>query len=436
MTVDPPARIDSPTATIRTVDTVNDSVNPATADVTAAPPSRIDSPVASTRTVTNVNDSGAGSLRKAMADSVTYDTIRFSLPANSVITATAGALVGTTFITITGEDVPGLTILGNGSSRVFNFTFHTPNVMSLTVQGGRSTSGAGINIGGGMIQGVTFRDNVATSGGGGLYVTGGAITIRNSTFISNVASNDNGGGLQASTGINLAVTIENSLFQGNIASTYRGAAVAVDNSYGAVIRSSRFISNVSGSGGAVSLSSSVSSIPSFLINNFFDGNSTGASSGAMAFQGGRRVTALHNTVVNTINGAGIYVDMQSGGIYTLQNNILTNNPTGMFRLGASNFVTQSNNLFFSNGADLGGAAFGGGSGAVTADPLFVNPAGGDYHIQSTSPARNVGAVVDVSTDVDGEGRPQNGGYDIGFDEADGAELPVLTPRAYLPLIAR
>ena len=40
---------------------------------------------ANTLTVTNTNDSGAGSLRQAIADAASGDTINFNLPPNSTI---------------------------------------------------------------------------------------------------------------------------------------------------------------------------------------------------------------------------------------------------------------------------------------------------------------------------------------------------------------
>jgi hypothetical protein len=55
-------------------------------------------------------------------------------------------------------------------------------------------------------------------------------------------------------------------------------------------------------------------------------------------------------------------------------------------------------------------------GAMNVDPQFVNAAGRDYHISSTSPARD---AVDTGPDTDFEGDPRPRGmrFDIGADEA-------------------
>ena len=58
-----------------------------------------------------------------------------------------------------------------------------------------------------------------------------------------------------------------------------------------------------------------------------------------------------------------------------------------------------------------------GTGNINTDPLFTNPSQNDFHIQPTSPVKgkaDPGATVRI--DIDGETRPQGGGYDMGADE--------------------
>jgi hypothetical protein len=57
------------------------------------------------------------------------------------------------------------------------------------------------------------------------------------------------------------------------------------------------------------------------------------------------------------------------------------------------------------------------SNMIYTDPLFVNAASDDYHIQNSSPCSNAGTSTDApSTDFEGDPRPYGGGYDIGYDE--------------------
>ena len=58
---------------------------------------------------------------------------------------------------------------------------------------------------------------------------------------------------------------------------------------------------------------------------------------------------------------------------------------------------------------------------LVADPLFVDPASGDYHIVAASLARDAGNDVGVSQDMDWQMRPMGWGPDIGADEYDDNE---------------
>jgi len=53
-------------------------------------------------------------------------------------------------------------------------------------------------------------------------------------------------------------------------------------------------------------------------------------------------------------------------------------------------------------------------GNIDADPLFVGD--GDYHLTSGSPCIDAGADVGVYTDIDGDDRPLDAGFDMGSDE--------------------
>jgi hypothetical protein len=56
------------------------------------------------------------------------------------------------------------------------------------------------------------------------------------------------------------------------------------------------------------------------------------------------------------------------------------------------------------------------------DPLFLNPAAGDYHLTAGSPAVDAGVASGVVDDVDGDWRPSDGDgdgvgeFDVGADE--------------------
>jgi hypothetical protein len=80
------------------------------------------------------------------------------------------------------------------------------------------------------------------------------------------------------------------------------------------------------------------------------------------------------------------------------------------------------NLYFNAGGS------GGGANDVTGDPMFVDAAGDDYHLQAGSPAIDAGTDVGVALDLEGNARPALSGYDIGpYEFQPGAAERSLRP---------
>jgi hypothetical protein len=101
--------------------------------------------------------------------------------------------------------------------------------------------------------------------------------------------------------------------------------------------------------------------------------------------------------------------------------------TGIEFSGPSASVVASNNLWFGTypGAQLfantGACSMCDLDGNYVGNPLMTNapltrPTAPDFHLQSTSPARNAGTPVPIGFDVSGVARPQEGAFDIGAYE--------------------
>ena len=157
---------------------------------------------AATITVINTSDSGAGSLRQAISDSSSGDTINFNSSLNGqTITLTSGELLINKNLTITGPGANLLAINGNAAGRVFEIT-------------------SGIDV---TISGLTITNgNSGGDYGGGIY-NQGTLTVTNSTLSGNSAGAGGGGGIMndGRFGSAATMTITNSTLSGNSA-TYGG----------------------------------------------------------------------------------------------------------------------------------------------------------------------------------------------------------------------
>lgn len=155
----------------------------------------------------------------------------------------------------------------------------------------------------------------------------------------------------------------------------------------------------------------------------------GQNFSAIALHGGDW-KVYNNTLYNIGASAGmIWLNGQWGGRPTadVQNNILYSDGVSPYVsvLGGlqASHLSLSNNLYFNHGpAPQGDAA------AVEADPKFLEPKAGNFHLNAGSPAIDCGksaASAVVPYDRDGVRRPRGRAIDIGAYEAlsDGGASP-------------
>jgi hypothetical protein len=151
----------------------------------------------STFTVTNLADSGAGSLRQAIVESNSTpgpNVIHFARGLSGTIVLTSGELQITNNVKIVGPGANQLSVSGNNASRVFEVDSVQTAIRGLTITGGDSGSGGGIdNVGGTVTITVCRVSGNSADSGGGLSNLGGTMAITASTISGNSGDLATGG---------------------------------------------------------------------------------------------------------------------------------------------------------------------------------------------------------------------------------------------------
>jgi uncharacterized repeat protein (TIGR01451 family) len=286
-----------------------------------------------------------------------------------------------------------------------------PTISNNIIQGNSANWGGGINISSSAAAGQpqilhnTISGNTATSvppwgWGGGIAVNDTSPTIRDNTISTNTAYW--GGGLLLWHSV---ATIEDNTITDNRAQGGEGVGGAFFIEEAAPIIKNNVIARntaqLYGDGLYIKLPDPLHS--------------------------GSQAQIINNTIVaNKYSESGIHegILVRDGISPIIRNNIIALNSYGIraYPYGSSVYPVLSNNDVWGNSvADYSNLSP--GTGDISADPLFVNQSGGDYHLQRGSPCIDAGTSSDApNTDFDGDPRPLDGDgngsaqYDIGADE--------------------
>ncbi|MGP0065667.1 MAG: beta strand repeat-containing protein [Isosphaeraceae bacterium] len=322
----------------------------------------------STITVTNDNDSGAGSLRAAIADASSGETIQFAHSAYGTITLTSGPLDVATGVDIDGPGANRVAISGNNASTIFDVQAGvTATISGLTITKGLYDVPYGFGAGAIANYGtLTLSDCVVTgnaiatstpSYGAAIFNYLGTLTINNSTLSDNTG---NFGGAINNYG---PLTVKDSTISGNSVSGGQGGGGIA--SFADVTLVNSVVSGNAGGGIAISGSSYPTPIiPTLTVtDSSIEGNTNNQSSasyGGIAVGGG--IVASYADV--TVTGS-LIADNTAEGSLALGGGISVE--TGSYP-SAANILTISDSTFEGNqaiGSGSGGNSFG---GAIHTDP--------------------------------------------------------------------
>ncbi len=344
---------------------------------------------AATITVTSTADSGAGSLRQAVADATSGDTINFSV--TGTITLTSGEIAVDKALTIQGPGEENLTIASHGNpDRVFHFTTGSSSVSSLTIQDGYTlvmNNGGCIltELGAPLIlDSMTFKNCVAFQSEGGAVFVQDDLTVTDSTFDQNEA--DIGGAIGEDAyhlGSPIHVSLNNITFSNN--SGIEGGALFAQGGT-VTVNNSLFILNTGGIGSAIATVSGELTLTSTTLSSgtgmgIFASDSTltftdiamagniGSTGGAMYVEVYDPSVTIHITRATISNNTANDGGSAGGGIYfygpdlsatltnvTLAENHAPNGSGGGIEVDDStvnlNNVTLAGNTALNNGGGI------------------------------------------------------------------------------------
>ena len=260
---------------------------------------------------------------------------------------------------------------GNSSDNSFHVVTADSTVTSSAVLDG-------FTITGGMADGSTPDDR-----GAGILLATASPTIAHCLFTGNAASS-RGGAVRADGG---SAAFTDCAFSGNSA-TLAGGAISAGTVTSLTLSRCIIRGNTAfdgARGGGIDATNGVTAVNCLIAQN--------PNNGVVFFQGG-------NTIADTtVTGHGGYGVVELSGTSAVVNSILWGDSTGETFVG----ISATLNVTYSD--VQGGIA---GAGNVNANPLFVNPSGGDWQVSSGSPAidagNNAGVPGGATTDL--AGRPR------------------------------
>ncbi len=400
---------------------------------------------AATITVTSPADSGAGTLRQAILDANSDDTINFSAGITT-INLTSDELLIDKNLTITG---PGANLLslqrsaagGTPAFRIFDIAFGNFNVTisGLTIANGNA---AGASDGGGIfdqsnggtltITGCTISGNVADGDGGGINNSFGTVIITSSTLSGNSANSD-GGSIYNDNGM---VTLTSSTLSANSAT---GDGGGIYNNVGTMTMTNSTLSanSATGDGGGIENHNSNFNIT----NSTLSGNSAQNAGGIRNDDGGE-MNLINSTISgNSAKGTG-GVDTSAGDGMGISNTIIAKNTD-------SDGNPDCNGTFSSSGYNLIGDDSGAtitpttgdqiGTAASPIDPLLgpLQDNGGPTKTQallSGSTAIDKGNSSGSNTDQRGFTRPVDNPAIPNATGGDGSDIGAFEVQAPTPTI--
>lgn len=387
---------------------------------------------AATYTVTKIADTSDGtcdadcSLREAITvangtvdnDVIVFSATVFSTPQIITLSGTDLIIMNNGTLTINGPGANLLTISGNNASRVItNNTGAVTNINNIRVTGGTGVS------------------TVTTGRGGGVYNSGGTLTLTNLIITGNTAANGGGtnnAGTATLTLINCDVSNNSATGAGGGMQNFSGNTLNLINT---TVSRNTSNSTLTG-GGAIQANGTIT-----MSNVTMSGNTAQGGDGGAMYYNGQGLAINNSTIANntaTSDTGGLFKSIATNNA-NIRNTIIAGNTGGASPDAANVFNSLGNNLIGNVGTSTGWIASDLQNQNALLAPLGNYGGVGMTHaLLTNSPAINAGqnCVVDLTcsasnppnaltTDQRGATRPTNMTVDIGAFEVSSTFVAIL-----------
>ncbi|MDA1222957.1 MAG: right-handed parallel beta-helix repeat-containing protein [Planctomycetota bacterium] len=345
-------------------------------------------------------------------------------------------------VVIRSEEGPSrTTIRGNGNQPVLQIQ-GTAITRATRIEGFTVTGGRGSNEGGGflvqsgaapVISRNVIENNTYCSAGGGVACGFASPRIEFNLIRNNrqFACSGGTGGAGVSVRGSSSAEIVGNIIEDNVNQTSSGGGSGLFASGLTLVQGNLVRRNQAVFAGGIYGANMDAEL---LIQNIVVENQASRGAGVELGGGATAVRLIGNTIANNVGGSAMFVFQLNSGFRFHNNLIAGSHGTALIEASRMPSTTPQmfHNLLYNDAGPIldrfgpiGGVV--GIQGNISADPLFVDAAYGDYHIRLDSPARDAGTQTVPgglpASDFWGQpriaGGPVFGQVDIGADEDNG-----------------